>query len=298
MTKNTVKKLINCAIVFVVVPLVVALGVVLLDDRKYMLVAAAVALLACVPFFVAFERGRNTGRELVVLATMCALSVVGRLIFAPIPGFKPVTALVVISGIMLGPEAGFIVGSMTALVSNVFFGQGPWTPFQMFVWGLIGFVCGLVFFGRKRCSIVGLIAVGVLSGVGYSLLMDVWTTVSMSGEFVIGEYFLNVAAAVPFTVEYAVSNVIFLLVLYKPFEQKLARLKQKYNVFSPPPQAEAANAAPQPNPDPTPDNDVITSSVTAPTANVTPPATMPSNDELSLLKSQNSSPTPDNEPQN
>ena len=102
---------------------------------------------------------------------------------------------------------------------------------------------------------MGLIVVGVLSGVGYSLLMDVWTTVSMSGEFVIGEYFLNVAAAVPFTVEYAASNVIFLLVLYKPFEQILARLKQKYNVFSPPPQAEASNAAPQPNPNPIPDNE-------------------------------------------
>ena len=245
MTKNTIKKLIQCAVVFVAVPLVIALGVTLLADRQYMWVSVAVAVLACVPFFVAFERGRKTGRELVVIATMCAISVVGRLIFAPIPGFKPVTAVVLIAGMTLGAEAGFITGSMTALASNVFFGQGPWTPFQMFAWGIVGFVAGLFFFGRRQCGVVGLIVVGVLGGVAYSMLMDVWTAVSLGNEFTWGKYWASVIAALPVTAEYAVSNVAFLLLLYKPFYQKLTRIKQKYNVFQSSDEPIAADIPPE-----------------------------------------------------
>ena len=207
------------------------IGVTLFNDRKYMLISVFIAILSCLPFFVAFEKGRHTGRELVVIAVMCAISVVGRIIFAPIPGFKPVSAVVIITGMALGAEAGFITGSMTALASNVFFGQGPWTPFQMFSWGIIGFLSGLIFFGRKKKSIFGLIAAGVLRGVLFSLFMDVGATVSISGEFIMGEYILNITAAIPVTIEYAVSNVIFLIVLSKPFNEKLERIKLKYGIF-------------------------------------------------------------------
>jgi len=214
----------------------IVIGVTLFNDRKYMLISVFIAILSCLPFFVAFEKGRHTGRELVVIAVMCAISVVGRIIFAPIPGFKPVSAVVIITGMALGAEAGFITGSMTALASNVFFGQGPWTPFQMFSWGIIGFLSGLIFFGRKKKSIFGLIAAGGLWGEVFllfigELIMDVWTTVSISGEFIMGEYILNITAAIPVTIEYAVSNVIFLIVLSKPFNEKLERIKLKYGIF-------------------------------------------------------------------
>ena len=216
---------------FVLIPAALFAGVSIFNDRNYMLVSAFVALLSCLPFFIAFETNENTGRELVVIAVMCAISVVGRLIFAPIPGFKPVTAVVIITGAVLGAEAGFITGSMTALCSNIFFGQGPWTPFQMFSWGIIGFISGLIFFRRQKKNLIFIIIAGMLFGVLFSLLMDIWTTVSISGSFIVNEYIACIIAAIPVTIEYAVSNAVFLAVLFNPFNKKLERIKTKYGVF-------------------------------------------------------------------
>ena len=229
--KRNLKILSEVTVAFVLVPAALIAGVVLFNDRKYMLASVVVACLSCVPFFIAFEKGRNTGRELVVIAVMSAITVVGRVIFAPVPGFKPVAALVIITGAALGAEAGFVTGAMAALASNVFFGQGPWTPFQMFAWGIIGFLAGLCFFGRKKVGVAALVLTGIASGFLFSLIMDVWTTVSVSGDFIIAEYLANVVAALPVTVEYAVSNAIFLAVLAKPFGRKLSRIKIKYGVF-------------------------------------------------------------------
>lgn len=229
--KRALKTIICIAIVFVLIPAALFAGVTIFNDRNYMLVSAFVALLSCLPFFIAFEASKNTGRELVVIAVMCAISVVGRLIFAPIPGFKPVTAVVIITGAVLGAEAGFIAGAMTALCSNIFFGQGPWTPFQMFSWGIIGFISGLIFFKRQKKNLVFIIIAGMLFGVLFSLLMDIWTTVSVSGEFIVNEYIACVIAAIPVTIEYAVSNAVFLAVLFNPFNKKLERIKTKYGVF-------------------------------------------------------------------
>ena len=229
--KRALKTIICIAIVFVLIPAALFAGVTIFNDRNYMLVSAFVALLSCLPFFIAFETNENTGRELVVIAVMCAISVVGRLIFAPIPGFKPVTAVVIITGAVLGAEVGFITGSMTALCSNIFFGQGPWTPFQMFSWGIIGFISGLIFFKRQKKNLIFIIIAGMFFGVLFSLLMDIWTTVSISGSFIVNEYIACIIAAIPVTIEYAVSNAVFLAVLFNPFNKKLERIKTKYGVF-------------------------------------------------------------------
>ena len=144
--KQICKTIISVCIFFIIIPLVIWFGVWLFNDRKYNVISMVIALLSCVPFFIRFEKSKSGAREVVVIAVMTAFSVIGRLIFSPIPGFKPVTAITIISGIALGAESGFMVGSLTAIVSNIFFGQGPWTPFQMFVWGVLGFLSGLIFY--------------------------------------------------------------------------------------------------------------------------------------------------------
>ena len=101
----------------------------------------------------------------------------------------------------------------------------------MFAWGIIGFISGLIFFKRKKKRLVFVIIAGLLFGVLFSLLMDIWTAVSVSGEFLIEKYAACVVAAVPVTIEYAVSNAVFLAILFKPFEKKLERIKLKYGVF-------------------------------------------------------------------
>lgn len=231
-TLSLLKKIGIYAVYLLLVPAAVAAGVFLLNDRQYMLISVAIAVLACVPFFIAFEKGKNTVRELVIIAVMTALSVIGRLIFAPLPGFKPVTAIVIITGIAFGKEAGFITGSLTALCSNIFYGQGPWTPFQMFCWGILGFIVGAIFFKKQNYNMFWLVLCGIIGGVLFSLLMDVWTTLAISGEFIFSEYIANIITSLPVMAEYAVSNAIFLLVLAKPFFAKLNRIKTKYGVFN------------------------------------------------------------------
>ena len=228
---STVKKILSACVVLVLIPLTAWLGVWLFADRKYNIISIGVALLSCVPFFIRFEKGKSGSREMVIIAVMTSLSVIGRLIFTPIPAFKPVSAIVIITGTALGPEAGFMVGSLSAIVSNIFFGQGPWTPFQMFVWGFIGFFAGAVFRKSKKPNKIAMSLMGVIGGMLFSLMMDIWTTLSIDGTFIWTRYLASVAASFPVMTIYAVSNVIFLLILARPFLEKLNRIKIKYCVF-------------------------------------------------------------------
>lgn len=229
--KQICKTIISVCIFFIIIPLVIWFGVWLFNDRKYNVISMAIALLSCVPFFIRFEKGKSGAREVVVIAVMTAFSVIGRLIFSPIPGFKPVTAITIIAGIALGAESGFMVGSLTAIVSNIFFGQGPWTPFQMFVWGVLGFLSGLIFYKKQTSNRFILAVIGLVGGIAYSMLMDIWTTVSMEGTFNISRYLFYISSSFPFMAIYAVSNVVFLFVLAKPFLEKLNRIKTKYGIF-------------------------------------------------------------------
>lgn len=211
--------------------LLAVLSNIFLGNEKYMLVATVGALISIIPFFTAFENKRHTTREAVVIAVMIALCVSGRFIFTPIPHFKPVTALVIITGMYFGSDAGFITGSLTALVSNMQHGQGPWTVFQMAVWGLIGFFAG--FLNKKgllKNKVILLIFSG-LCGVLYSLIMDVYTTISIDKVFSLERYLFYIATAVPIMLEYMISNTVFILVLEKPIGKKLSRIKTKYGLF-------------------------------------------------------------------
>lgn len=158
---------------------------------------------------------------------MIALSVIGRILFAPVPGFKPVTAMVVITAMYFGSEAGFMTGALSAVISNFFFGQGPWTPFQMFSWGILGLIAGIIADPLKRSKIV-LTIYAVISGILYSLIMDIWTVLWADGYFNFSRYLAAVISATQFTVIYAVSNVVFLLLFSKPIGKILERMKVKY----------------------------------------------------------------------
>lgn len=224
------KKVIKYLCVFLIAPLIVLSGVFFFGDRKYAFISLALSVVACIPFFISFEKGKNDSRRIVIIAVMTALSVAGRFVFAPIPFFKPVTAIVIITAIYLGSEAGFITGAFSAVVSNFYFGQGPWTPFQMLAWGLIGFIAGLLAKKLEQSKIM-LIIYGALSGIVFSFIMDVWTTLWADGTFNFTRFIASITTAAPFTLVYMVSNVIFLLLLTKPIGKKLSRLKTKYGIF-------------------------------------------------------------------
>lgn len=140
--------LFGLAAALIAVPAVIALGVSVWDDRKYMIVSLLVLLITMLPFFIGFEKRRPNARELVMLAVMIALGVAGRAAFYMLPSFKPMLAVVIITGVAFGPGAGFITGAMTVFVSNFMFGQGPWTPWQMEAAGIIGLLAGIIFHRR------------------------------------------------------------------------------------------------------------------------------------------------------
>ena len=132
-------------ILLVAIPALMAVFVCVWDERKYYLTSLLLVGLMFVPFVLRFEGRRPQARELVLLATMTALAVAGRAAFYWLPQCKPVCAIVILTAVAFTPEAGFVTGAAAGLISNFFFGQGPWTPWQMLGFGLVGFLGGVLF---------------------------------------------------------------------------------------------------------------------------------------------------------
>lgn len=223
------KKRLGYFMALVAVPVVVVGGWFLFPDRAYAWIAMCAILCLTVPFFLVFERKNANAHRLTLLGVMIALAVISRVIFSVVPHFKPITAMIVIAGICLGGANGFLTGALSALLSGFFVGIGVWTPYQMFAWGAIGLLAGVLAPLLKR-SLVALSAYGVLSGVFFSLFMDVYTVLNQENTFRLSRYLFYVAQALPMTVIYAVSNVIFLLLLARPIGRKVTRLLEKYGI--------------------------------------------------------------------
>ena len=218
-------KILRLLIPLCLIPLTVLLGATVADERHYGFVSLSVAILVIWLFLLGFEKGTPSSRRTVLVAVLIALSVVGRMI----PLFKSITAITVLAAIYLGAESGFAVGALSALISNFYFGQGPWTPFQMLAWGMIGLVAAWLSVPLKKSRVL-LLIYGLLSALLYSALMDVWTVLWASASITPSLYLAALATALPHTLLYAVSNVIFLAFLAKPFGEKLERVKIKYGV--------------------------------------------------------------------
>ena len=135
----------TAVLIFLVIPALIALTVFLGSKRLYMPLSLLILVMIMAPFFMIFERRRPRAREVVLIAMMSALTVSSHTFFHIAFPVQIGTAMVIISGISLGPEAGFLIGAMSRFVCNFYMGQGAWTPWQMFCWGLLGFLAGLAF---------------------------------------------------------------------------------------------------------------------------------------------------------
>lgn len=161
-----------------------------------------------------------------------AIAAAGRILFAPIPDFKPVSAICIIAGIVFGRRNGFMVGCLAALVSNIFFGQGAWTPWQMYSWGLVGYLAGVL----NDCGAFKhrpvLYIYAFLSGLLYGFLLNSWYIVGYLNPITIPGMMLTYGAGLPFDLMHSVATVIFLAVLFEPWKRKLNRIKLKYDLAS------------------------------------------------------------------
>ena len=213
-------------------------GSMLGGDRVYYVISVLVAIYSLVPFFVGFERRKPQLRELVVIAVLIALGVIGRQAFFMLPQMKPVLAISIIAGASLGPGAGFLVGAMIAFVSNFFFGQGPWTPWQMMALGLAGMFAGLIFqkWNRRerkpsRLHKISACVFGLLSGYFYGLVVDLWTLFGYTEKPSLSAYLIVKSTAVWFDTVLAISTFVFLWVLYAPMIKKLNRIKIRHGLM-------------------------------------------------------------------
>ncbi len=188
------------------------------------------ACVSVVPFFLRFERQKPRPRDIMPLVVLAAIAAAGRILFAPFPNFKPVTAIVIIGGVCFGPQAGFLTGALAALSSNMYFGQGPWTPWQMYAWGLIGFLAGLL--GRREVTGKPLVIYifGFLSAFLYSAVMDSWTVIGFVAPVTWEAIVTGYAAGLPFTLSHGIATVVFLLPTYTVWRRKIRRVQMKYGI--------------------------------------------------------------------
>lgn len=218
-------------ILLVAIPALMAVFVCVWDERKYYLTSLLLVGLMFVPFVLRFEGRRPQARELVLLATMTALAVAGRAAFYWLPQCKPVCAIVILTAVAFTPEAGFVTGAAAGLISNFFFGQGPWTPWQMFGFGLVGSFAGVLFGGRE-VKTVPLLIYGFFSVlIIYGVLLDTGSLFMYSQEVSLKALLAMYASGFTFNLIHASGTVVFLLLLQKPVLSKLRRIKIKYGML-------------------------------------------------------------------
>lgn len=221
-------------IIILLIPLTLFVGVVYIERKQYYITAAAVLIECMLPFFMVFEGKRPRARELVIISVLCALSIAGRAAFFMLPQFKPVLAMTIIAGVAFGGETGFLVGSLTMLVSNILFSQGPWTPWQMFAAGIIGFLAGMLYrkgFLRRTkaslCTFGALSTVLIYGGIMNPASALMWGSESLNLKMIMTYYLTGF----PMDCVHGAATVVFLLFLSEPMLEKLDRIKVKYGLI-------------------------------------------------------------------
>lgn len=223
--------------ILILIPATLYLGT-HLTGRWYYLTSTLIIVENMVPFFLAFENRKPQARELVTLAVMAALAVAGR-VAIPIPSFKAITAIIMITGIAFGGEAGFLTGAVAAFASNFFYGQGPWTPWQMMAYGIGGFLAGILFYKQNRkyrekavaytvgLAFFGFAAIVCLVGP----LLDSCTIFTAGSEITPAFAASILASGLPVNITHGLSCAVTMLLLSRPLLDKLDRLKTKYGMM-------------------------------------------------------------------
>ncbi len=227
------RTLVAAVLIALCIPLTIFAGIMYLGNRNYNITALLVLLECMLPFFLIFEGRRPKARELVTIAVLCAISVAGRAALFMLPQFKPVLALVIIAGVAFGGETGFLVGAVTMLVSNILFSQGPWTPWQMFSMGIIGFLAGVLFrkglLRRNRGSLAvfgAFAAVVIYGGIMNPASALMYNAQSLNWDMLLAYY----VTGLPVDLVHAAATVVFLLLIAEPMLEKLDRIKVKYGL--------------------------------------------------------------------
>ncbi|OZS78478.1 ECF transporter S component [Tetzosporium hominis] len=211
--------------------LMLIVSIVFFEYNAYLLLSLAIIACTMLPFFSRFEFRELAGREVVLLAMLAAIAAVSRVPFAGLPSVQPTSFVIMMAGLVFGAESGFIVGAVAAVVSNIFLGQGPWTPWQMYAWGMLGMTAGLLRNAWWMRSMWGKCLFGFVWGYLFGWFMNMWIVVS-NIENVTREFLFSIyVSSVYFDLAHGLSNVFFLLVFGASWIKILERFKRKYGLL-------------------------------------------------------------------
>jgi energy-coupling factor transport system substrate-specific component len=193
-----------------------------------MLVLGAVIVVG----FAWYERTHPSSKVLAMVASLAALAALGRIAFAPLPNVKPTTDIVLIAGYTLGGAPGFMVGAVAALASNLFFGQGPWTPWQMVAWGGVGvFGAGLARMAGRELGRVPLAAACGLAGLGFGAVMNLSAWITFDGDHTSAKLIAYAGSSLPFDIAHATGNVVFCLAFGPALVRALRRFRTRFDII-------------------------------------------------------------------
>jgi len=230
--KLTKRTLVATLLILLAIPLTIYTGVYFLGDRKYYFISLLIILETVIPFCMVFESRKPKAREVVIISVLCAIAVAGKTAFFMLPQFKPTVALIIVTGICFGGEAGFLVGAVTGFVSNFFFGQGPWTPWQMFALGIIGFIAGILFKkGLLRKTRASLCVFGFIASlIIYGGIMNPASVIMLQNNITTKMILYAYIKGFPFDIIHGLSTAFFLWFISEPIIDKLERVKAKYGL--------------------------------------------------------------------
>ncbi|SHI50378.1 energy-coupling factor transport system substrate-specific component [Dethiosulfatibacter aminovorans DSM 17477] len=200
---------------------------------NWALLSVCIVGIAILMFFVSFEKKKVDPKEMALIATMASIAGISRVPFAIIMSLQPTTFIIMITGYVFGSQTGFVTGAVAALVSNFFVGQGPWTPWQMFCWGLCGIIAGQLGRKSKEFNVKVFAAVAFCCGFMYGWIMNIWHWVGFVYPLTVKTFIATYIASIPFDSLHAMGNVFFTLVFGKSFFLILTRFKRRLTVDRP-----------------------------------------------------------------
>ncbi|ALB30131.1 hypothetical protein JP39_03825 [Companilactobacillus heilongjiangensis] len=202
---------------------------VIFASKNYLLFSFGFLIVTLGIYFWRFEKAYHNSREVVFIAIICALAVVGRIIFAALPAVKPELFILIMGAIVSGPETGFLMGTIIALTSNMYFGQGVWTPWQMFGLGVIGLISGLMM--NKNVPTWLLVVWGFASGFLLGWIMDIYYIIGFVNPITVKSIVASVVASFYFDFVHALFTGVLLLVVGKRWIKLFNNYKKKYDLF-------------------------------------------------------------------
>lgn len=198
-------------------------------SEKFSLIVTVFVILILIANYFYFEKSSMGTKEIAVIATLSTFAAVSRAAFVAFPNIKPTTFLVALSGLVFGSYEGFLIGSTAGFISNIFLGQGPWTPWQMFAWGLVGAISGLIGKG-KRPSAEKFSMICFFYGFMFDWIMNLWHVIGFIRPLNIKTIAIAYATGLTFDIMHAASSFIFCIIFYDSFYKVLNRFKKRLNV--------------------------------------------------------------------